>query len=161
MNPDPNALNPNPNPNPSPSPNPKPGPDPKPEPEPHPTQGELPRHPEPFRADELKDMLETSMNKHDPISNNYNEVSTRARARARTRAHAQMHTHRCARTPACHARGARCSVARSCSGLACRRRAARAVHEHATRRLQAGCPPRARCTATPLTLGCHPAARRY
>ena len=38
--------------------------------------GELPRHPEPFREDELKDMLETSMNKHDPISNTYNEVRT-------------------------------------------------------------------------------------
>ena len=103
VNPDPNALNPNPNPNPSPSPNPKPGPDPKPEPEPHPTQGELPRHPEPFRADELKDMLETSMNKHDPISNNYNEVSTRARARARSRAHARARTRRGTRTDA-HAR---------------------------------------------------------
>ena len=77
---------------------------------------------------------------------------------------ADAHTHRCARTPACHARVARCSVARSCSGLACRRRAARAVHEHATPhatcRLQAGCPPRARCAATPLTLACRPAARR-
>ncbi len=36
--------------------------------------GELPRHPDPFKPDELKDMLEISMNNYDQTSNNYNEV---------------------------------------------------------------------------------------
>ena len=53
-------------------------------------------------------MLETSMNKHDPISNNYNEVSTRARTRART----------------CHAR----THARTRADARARPRATRAVH---------------------------------
>ena len=36
--------------------------------------GELPRHPDPFKPDELKEMLEISMNNYDQTSNNYNEV---------------------------------------------------------------------------------------
>ncbi len=73
--------------------------------------GELPRHPEPFREDELKDMLETSMNKHDPISNTYNEVRTC--------------TCTCTCTCACA-----CTCTCMCTHIHTRTRAMHAVHVH-------------------------------
>ena len=114
--------------------------------------GELPRHPEPFREDELKDMLETSMNKHDPISNNYNEVRTRARVHA----HAHAHAYTCS---ACGARAwpVAWSVAGSCSMVGSNSLLRAGCMRHACTCRQ----PSAWCTVycDALTLFVHPSHR--